>query len=311
MKVLVTGGTGLVGSAIKSICHNYDHEFVFLSSKSGDLTKFSEVDRIFNRENPDMVIHLAACVGGLYKNMDANGTMYERNVMINTNVLSCCVKYRVRKTLSCLSTCIFPAATTYPINEYMLHQGAPHTSNEGYSYAKRMLDVQGRMYRQQYNMDFISVIPTNIYGPNDNYKLLDAHVIPALIYKCYLAKKEGAPFMVLGSGKPLRQFIYSIDLAQLILWSLENYSDSTPLILSPSEDSEVSIGDVARLVAKCFDYEDHIVFQSEFSDGQYKKTADNTRLINRIGSFKFTNIEDGIAMSVKWFVENYGNGIRT
>ena len=311
MKVLVTGGTGLVGSAIKSICHHYDYDFVFLSSKSGDLTKMSEVDRIFNREQPDMVIHLAACVGGLYKNLHANGTMYERNVLINTNVLSCCVKYKVKKTLSCLSTCIFPAATMYPINEYMLHQGAPHTSNEGYSYAKRMLDVQGRMYRQQYKMDFISVIPTNVYGPNDNYNLYDAHVIPALIHKCYLAKKEGRPFMVMGSGKPLRQFIYSTDLAQLILWSLENYSDSTPLILSPSEDSEVSIGDVARSIARSFDYENSIVFQPEFSDGQYKKTADNTRLINRIGSFKFTSIEDGIDMSVKWFVENYGKNIRT
>ena len=257
-----------------------------------------------------MVIHLAACVGGLYKNMNENGTMYEKNVMINTNVLSCCVKYKVKKTLSCLSTCIFPANTTYPINEYMLHQGPPHTSNEGYSYAKRMLDVQGRMYRQQHNMDFISVIPTNIYGPSDNYNLLDAHVIPALIHKCYLAKKYEKPFMVLGSGRPLRQFIYSVDLAQLILWSLENYSDSTPLILSTSEESEVSIGYVAELIAKSFDYEEHMTFQPEFSDGQYKKTADNSRLIQKIGSFNFTKIEKGIDLSVKWFVENYGKNIR-
>tara|TARA_A200000113_G_C8825121_1_gene341841 strand:- start:376 stop:1311 length:936 start_codon:yes stop_codon:yes gene_type:complete len=310
MKVLVTGGTGLVGSAIKSICSNYDHDFVFLSSKSGDLSILSEVYRIFEEHKPDIVIHLAACVGGLYKNMNENGTMFERNILINTNVLKCCVKYKVKKTLSCLSTCIFPANTTYPINEYMLHTGPPHNSNEGYSYAKRMLDVQSRMYRQQYNMKFITVIPTNIYGPYDNYNFYNAHVIPALIHKCYLAKANNTPFMVMGSGKPLRQFIYSVDLAQLILWSLENYDDSTPLILSPSEKDEISIGVVARLIAKSFNYEKHIMFQPEFSDGQYKKTADNSRLIQKIGSFNFTKIEKGIDLSVKWFVENYGKNIR-
>ena len=116
--------------------------------------------------------------------------------------------------------------------------------------------------------------------------------------------------MVMGSGKPLRQFIYSVDLAQLILWSLENYDDSTPLILSPSEKDEISIGDVATLIAKSFNYEKHIMFQPEFSDGQYKKTADNSRLIQKIGSFNFTKIEKGIDLSVKWFVENYGKNIR-
>lgn len=310
MKVLVTGGSGLVGSAIKSICKHYDHDFVFLSSKSGDLSILSEAERIFEQHKPDMVIHLAACVGGLYKNMNENGTMYEKNVLINTNVLKCCVKYKVKKTLSCLSTCIFPANTTYPINEYMLHNGPPHQSNEGYSYAKRMLDVQSRMYRKQYNMQFITVIPTNIYGPHDNYDFYNAHVIPALIHKCYLAKKNNNPFLVMGSGKPLRQFIYSNDLAQLILWSLDNYDDSTPLILSPSESNEVSIGDVAKIIANSFNYQDNMKFQPEFSDGQYKKTADNSRLLQRIGSFDFTKIEDGIKKSVEWFIDNYGKNIR-
>jgi len=310
MKVLVTGGTGLLGNAIKSISSNYDYNFIFVSSKSGDLTSLIDTERIFEEHKPDMVIHLAACVGGLYKNMTEGATMFESNILINTNVLKCCVKYNVKKTLSCLSTCIFPNETTYPINEYMLHVGPPHESNEGYSYSKRMLEVQGRLYRKQYNLDFISVIPTNIYGPYDNYNLDDAHVIPSLIHKCYIAKKNNEVFKVMGSGKPLRQFIYSTDLAKLIMWALKNYNESTPIILSPPESSEVSIECVARLIAKSFNYDDKIVFQEEFSDGQYKKTADNSRLMLMCNSFEFTKIEEGIDMSVKWFIKNYGKNTR-
>lgn len=134
-------------------------------------------------------------------------------------------------------------------------------------------------------------------------------LIPSLIHKCYLSKKENKPFMVMGSGKPLRQFIYSIDLAKLIMWALENYNDDEPIILSPNEDDEISIGDVAKIIANSFAIND-IQFQPEFSDGQYKKTADNTKLIKRIKKFNFTPIDYGIRETVKWFCKNYNNKIR-
>jgi GDP-L-fucose synthase len=149
------------------------------------------------------------------------------------------------------------------------------------------------------------VIPTNIYGPNDNFNLDDAHVIPALIHKCYLAKKNNdKKFVVCGSGKPLRQFIYSMDLARLLVWTLESYDETEPIILSPS--FEISIRDVAILIAKKFEYDaDAIVFDENYADGQYKKTVDNSKILKMHGDYEFTHIEDGLRETVDWFIENY------
>ena len=303
MIVLVTGGTGLIGNAIQSIQNKYEYDFIYLSSSDCDLTDLKETIKLFNKIKPDYVIHLAANVGGLFKNMNHKVDMFEKNLLINYNVIKCCHDFKIKKLISCLSTCIFPNDTKYPINEYMLHNGAPHNSNDAYSYAKRMIEVHSKTYREQYNDNFVSIIPTNIYGEYDNFSLEDGHVIPALIHKCYLAKQNDKPFVVYGSGKPLRQFIYSIDLAKLILWVLENYSGE-PIILSPNENDEISIKDVAKLIANEFNY-NNIEFDISKSDGQYKKTADNTKLLNLYGYFKFTPIEEGIKNSVNWFINNY------
>ena len=303
--ILVTGGSGLIGSALKKISNSYPYKFIFTNSSDADLTNQSETNIIFNLYKPDYVIHLAANVGGLFKNMNHKVDMFEKNLMINYNVVKSCYTYNVKKSINCLSTCIFPNKTTYPINEEMLHNGPPHNSNDTYAYAKRMLDIQCNAYNNEKNTNFICVIPTNVYGEHDNYSLTDGHVIPALIHKCYNAKKTNEDFTVKGSGKPLRQFIYSEDLAKLFMWTLENYNKKTPLILSVREKDEISIENVARLIAREFDYEDRIKFDTSFSDGQFKKTADNTKLMNNIGDFQFTPIGEGIKNSVKWFNENY------
>jgi GDP-L-fucose synthase len=305
MKILVTGGTGLVGHGIQSICKDYDYEFIFLSSKDCDLLDLKQVQNLFEKEKPDFVIHLAACVGGLFKNMNYKVDMYEQNTLINYNVLKCCHNYKVKKVVSSLSTCIFLHKTTYPIDEEMLHNGPPHSSNDAYAYAKRMLEVHSKAYQEQYGDNFICVIPTNIYGENDNYSIEDGHVIPALIHKCYLAKQENKSFVVCGTGKPLRQFIYSVDLAKLIMWSLLEYNEKSSIILSVSEDDEVSIRDVARLIAREFDYEHNMIFDTSYSDGQFKKTANNNKLKNLLPNFEFTNINIGIKKSVEWFKNKY------
>lgn len=307
MKILVTGGSGMVGQAIKNVMNelNETHDFVFLSSKDANLTNFLQTRKLFRTQRPDMVIHLAACVGGLFKNMNQKVDMYEKNMLINHNVLKCSHDFKVKKVVSCLSTCIFPNKTKYPIKETMLHNGPPHTSNEGYAYAKRMLEVHSRMYNEQYGDNFICVIPTNIYGEHDNYNLEDAHVIPSLIHKCYLAKQKNEPFIVFGSGKPLRQFIYSQDLARLILWSLLKYDKKDTLILSVSEKKEVSIKKVATIIAEKMNYKNNMKFDTTKSDGQYKKTASNKLLLKQNPNFKFVDIDKGLDNTIKWFIDNY------
>lgn len=197
--ILVTGGSGLVGQAVQHIIAsgNDDVRFgkrkgetwIFLTSKEGDLRKMEATREIFEKYRPTHVLHLAAMVGGLFRNMKYKAEMYRDNVLINDNVIHCAHENKVKKVVSCLSTCIFPDKTTYPIDETMIHNGPPHDSNFGYAYAKRMIDVQNQSYYEQYGDHFTSVIPTNIFGPFDNYDLENAHVIPGLIHKCHLAKK--------------------------------------------------------------------------------------------------------------------------
>ena len=298
---MVTGGSGLVGTAINSISNNYNYKFIFLSSKDADLTIFDQTQKIFKKYKPNYVIHLAGFVGGLFRNMNNMTDMIEKNLLININVLKCCHEFKVKKVVNCLSTCIFPDKTKYPINEEMLHNGPPHNSNYGYAYSKRILEIQSKAYNESFGNNFVCVIPTNIYGKNDNFSLKDGHVIPALIHKCYLAKKNNKKFIVKGTGKALRQFIYSEDLAKLVMWTLEKYDKKDSLILSVNEKDEVSIEKIVKLIAKNFDYDSNIIFDSNFSDGQYKKTADNSKLMKLIKNFNFTSIEDGLEETIKWF----------
>jgi GDP-L-fucose synthase len=302
--ILVTGGTGLVGNAIRNISHRYpNYEFIYISSKDYDLTQMGETIKMFQKYNPKYVLHLAACVGGLYKNMNNKVEMFEKNVSMNYNVVKCAHDFKVKKLIACLSTCIFPDKTTYPINEHMLHEGPPHPSNDAYAYAKRMLEVHCKTYRENFSDNFICIIPTNIYGKYDNFDLENGHVIPSLIHKCFLAKQQNIDFVVRGSGKPLRQFIYSEDLAILILWVFEHYDEN--IILSTHENDEISIEDAARMIARAYNYEERIVFDANYSDGQYKKTVCTQKLKDHFSSFCFTPIEEGIQNTVKWFIENH------
>jgi len=224
---------------------------------------------------------------------------------MNENIMKCSHEYKVKKLISCLSTCIFPDKTTFPIDETMIHNGPPHSSNEAYAYAKRMIDVQNRIYHSEYACNFTSVIPTNVYGPHDNWHLTDSHVVPGLIHKLYLAKQNNTVFTAMGTGKPLRQFIFSRDLARLFIWTLNSYDSPEPIILSVSESDEISIKDVVDTVVEAMEFKGEVHWDTTKADGQYKKTASNHKLMSLNPNFKFTPFKQGIKETVDWFNKNY------
>jgi GDP-L-fucose synthase len=294
MKRLVTGGTGLVGSAIIAdvkVGRNYD------------LTNPEICDSMFNEHKPTHVIHCAAKVGGLGGNMNYKGEYFHDNIMINTNVIESSRKAGVTNLVSFLSTCVFPDNIEYPLTEKKIHLGEPHFSNYPYAYAKRMADIQIRAYREQYGVKYTSVIPCNIYGPNDNFSLEHGHVIPMLMHKLYLAQQRNEDFVVWGSGKPLREFIFSKDVAKLAEWALHNYDESEPIIFSTS--NEISIMDLVDLLVTEFEFKGKVIFDDSKPDGQFRKPSDNSKLKSYLPNFEFTSIEEGIKETVYWFKENY------
>ena len=309
--ILVTGGSGLIGNGIQSFVNKNNinkYNFIFLSSKDCDLRNLNDTRKIFLKHKPDYVIHLAAKVGGLYANMNYPVEFYRDNILMNDVVMELCHEFKVEKLISCLSTCVFPDKITYPIDETMIHIGPPHSSNAAYSYAKRMIDIMNQSYNKEYGCNFTSVIPTNIYGPNDNFDLENGHVLPALIHKAYISKRDNTDFIIFGSGKPLRQFIFNKDLGELFLHVLENYDSIEPIILSVDEKDEVSIEDIAYLIAEAFDIDkSKIKFDKSKSDGQFKKTASNKKLRTLLPEYKFTKLKDGIFETCDWFKNNYEN----
>jgi len=307
-RFLVTGGTGLIGKAIEEVVMKErpsNERWVFIGTKDADLTDYNSCKLIFDHYRPTHVIHLASLMGGLYKHMRQNLHMLQTNMKINDNVLATCHELDVQRLVSCLATCAFPDKTTYPIDETMLHNGPPHESSFGFSYAKRMLDVMNHGYAAQYGRKYTSVIPTNAFGPYDNFSLEDGHFLAGLIHKCYLAQKEGKPLTIWGSGKPIRQFVYSKDLADLIIWAARDYQEVEPIILSVGEHDEVSIASAADMVMRAFKYKGEVIYDTTRSDGQYKKTVSNAKLLKYRPEFTFTPLPQAIQETVDWFVSNY------
>jgi GDP-L-fucose synthase len=293
-KLLVTGGNGLVGSSITS-----DVKI----GKEYDLKNIDETNKMFEQHKPTHVIHCAGKVGGLSANMNYKGEFFYDNIMINTNVIESARKHNVKKLVSFLSTCVFPDNIEYPITEKKIHLGEPHSSNYPYAYAKRMADIQIRAYREQYGLEYVSVIPTNIYGPNDNFSLESGHVIPMLLHKMYNAQRDNTDFVVWGSGTPLREFIYSKDIAKLSEWALDNYNESEPIIFSNS--NEISIKDLVDLLVNEFNFKGKVIFDKTKPDGQFRKPSDNSKLKSYLPNFEFTPIEKGLKETINWFIENY------
>lgn len=294
-KLLVTGGSGLVGSAI-----NAD---IKLSGRDYDLRDSHQTKAMFDRFKPTHVIHCAAKVGGVGSNMSNKGQYFYDNIMMNTNVIEEARVAGVERLINFLSVCIFPDDVEYPLTEKKIHIGQPHFSNDGYAYAKRMSDVQIKAYREQYGTNYTSVIPTNIYGPGDNFSLEHGHVIPMLIHKLYKAQRDNTDFVVWGSGNARREFIFSRDVARLVEWVSDSYTESEPIILSTAE--EISIGELVALLVDTFNFKGKVVFDSTKPEGQFRRPSDISKIKHYLPEFQFTPIEDGIKESVEWFIKNY------
>ena len=299
-KTLVTGSNGLVGYAIRKL--NLPN-FYYITRQDVDLTHFEKTLLIFKKIKPARVIHLAAVVGGLGGNIIHSGDYFRNNIMINTNVLECARRCRAKKLISFMSTCVFPDKCSYPLKEEDIHDGPPHPSNFGYAYAKRMLEVQSSAYRKEWNCNYIVAIPTNIYGPNDSWSLENGHVIPSLIHKSFIARRDKTDLTVWGSGKPLREFVFSDDIAKLSLWALENYDEDLPIIFSSGV--EISIKELVRLIAAKMKLKGKIIFDVSKPDGQFRKPSDTAKLKKCHPDFVFTPIEKGIEETITWFESNY------
>ena len=299
MKTLVTGGKGLVGSSIDSEFKPTRYDVNLMDRDS--------IVRYLTDNQIDSVVHCAAKVGGIKANSEHLGEFYYENMVMNTNVLEAARIAGVKKVVSFLSTCIFPADATYPLSTDQIHNGEPHPSNYAYAYAKRMLEVQSRAYRDQYGCNFVTIVPCNIYGPHDNYNLDSGHVIPSLIHKCYLAKQNGTNFEVWGTGKPYREFVFSEDVGHITQWALENYDSPEPLIVSP--DEEINLAVLIQEIAHRMEFRGNIVYNQEM-DGIFRKPSDNSKLKSLLPDYKFVPIELGLQKSIEWFVENYNKEIR-
>jgi GDP-L-fucose synthase len=295
-KLLITGGSGLVGSSFKS--------GLKLGSNDLNLLSYNESAKVIEQYKPESIMHCAAVVGGLYNNMENPATFFDNNILINSNILKISKNFGVKKFIGFLSTCIFPDQLGRPLKEDDLHLGPPHKSNYAYAYAKRMLDVQVESYNYQYDTRFFNVIPTNIYGPNDNFNIQNGHVIPALIHKTYLAKKENKPLVIYGSGIAQREFIFSKDLSNICLQLLDCYEDTQPIIISNS-DEEISIKKLVDIITNIFQFDGEVIYDKTKSDGQIKKNTDNSKLKSIIKNPNFTSIEDGLKITIDWFIANY------
>jgi len=299
-KILVTGGTGMIGNAVKNILP----EAVYISSKDYNLLDFNQAEKMFSDHNPDYVIHLAARVGGVKANYDNLGSFFIDNVRINTNVLDFAMKYNVKKVISLLSTCVYPDSVEYPLTEGQISNGEPHYTNFAYAYAKRMLDVQSRALRRQYGCNYITAIPNNLFGAHDYFHLEDSHVIPAIIRKIHEAKTQGTVPEFWGDGMPRREFTYSEDLANILLFLLDNYDGEHPINIGNTE--EYSIFEVVNLVSEILDYDGPIKWDETKLSGQFRKPSSNKKLID-LGWKKelYTDFRKALKNTCEWFIMNY------
>lgn len=302
MKVLVTGGTGMLGSSFK----NFTEETILIGSKDFDLTKEDQIIEMLEKYKPDTVIHCAAKCGGVLANLNNMFDYYNDNIIMNSLLMKHSYFFGVENFIGVLSSCAYPKNSALPLVEENYHKGEPFESHYSYAYTKRMLDIQTRAIKKQHNKDYLCIIPNNLYGINDNYHLENSHVVPALIRKIYEAKINNKDVTLWGDGSPLREFTYSKDIPKICKFLLKNKIKKTPLNIGNT--NEISIKDLSKIISKHLQFEGKVFWDNTKPNGQFRKPTSNQKLLN-LGWKKesYTSLEDGIKENCNWFVKNYPN----
>lgn len=302
-KIYVAGHRGLVGSAIvRNLQEKGYSNIIGRTHKELDLTNQAMVRDFFEAERPDIVVLAAARVGGINANNTAPADFAYENMQIQCNVIECCHRYKVKKLLFLGSTCIYPRMAPQPIPEDALLTGPLEETNEAYAIAKIAGMEMCRFYKKQYGDDFISCMPTNLYGPYDNYDLDGSHVMPAMIRKFHEAKVNGAAEVELwGTGTPLREFLYVDDMADACVFLLENYNGERHVNIGTGK--EVTIKELAEIVKRTVGFEGKIVWNKDMPDGTPRKLTDVNKL-HGLGWTHKIELEEGVKLAYQWFKDN-------
>ena len=303
-RVLVTGGAGFLGSfVVEKLKQMGCMQIIAPRSKDYDLVVMEAVKRLYKDARPDIVIHLAARVGGIGANQANPGVFFYDNLMMGVQMMEVGRQVGLEKFVAMGTICAYPKFTPIPFKEEDLWNGYPEETNAPYGLAKKMLLVQSQAYRQQYGFNSIVLFPVNLYGPRDNFDIESSHVIPALIRKCIEAKERGEDHVVAwGSGKPTREFLYVEDGVEGILLAAERYNESEPMNLGSGTD--ISIKELVHLIARLTGFEGQIVWDKSKPDGQPRRCLDTSKAEQKFGFRANTTFEEGLRHTVEWYRAN-------
>ena len=308
-KIYVAGHGGLVGSGImdKLGQHSYKN-IIYRTSSELDLRDQIAVNQFFATERPEYVFLAAAKVGGILANSNYPAQFIYNNLMIEANVIHAAYRYGIKKLLFLGSSCIYPKFAPQPMKEEYLLTGELEPTNDAYAIAKIAGIKMCQAYNKQYNTNFIAVMPTNLYGPNDNFDLTSSHVLPALLRKFHEAKMNQQPSVeIWGTGKPRREFLHVDDLAEACIFLMDHYEGTEPINVGTGRD--MAIADLATLIAKIVGYSGNIQYKTDMPDGTMRKMLDVSK-IALLGWKPGISLEDGIAMTYQWYIqESYKNGL--
>ena len=300
-RVLLTGGSGFLGSYVKEALERRGCGNVFIPrSCDCDLRIEADVERLLREQSPELVIHLAAVVGGIGANREHPGQFFYDNLMMGLLITEHCRRQEIQKLVSIGTVCAYPKLTPVPFREDDLWMGYPEETNAPYGLAKKMLLVQAQAYREEYGFNAIYLLPVNLYGPRDNFDPASSHVIPALIKKCLDARDEGrSSIEVWGTGTATREFLYAADAAEGILQAAEFYDGPAPVNLGSG--MEVSIRDLLEMICEIVDYRGEIAWDASKPDGQPRRCLDVSRARTLFGFQAQTGFREGLRHVARWY----------